>query len=110
MTKSELFWMLAAELQAEDPRVVEGTIMKGRCLRVGKEFLALADFKGGGMVVKLNRKRVEYAIAYEGGLPFGPAGRMFKEWVELPEPDAARWAAVLREAVVLAVARGASTR
>jgi hypothetical protein len=106
MNPSELFWTLAAELQAEDPRVVEGTIMKGRCLRVGKEFLALADFKGGGMVVKLNRLRVEHLIAYEGGLPFAPAGRMFKEWVELPEPDAAQWAAVLREGVKLAAAKG----
>ena len=106
MTNSELFWAIAADLQAQDPRVVEGTLMKGRCLRVGKEFLALADYKGGGMVVKLNRMRVEHMIAYGGGRPFAPAGRMFKEWVELPEPDGERWAEVLREGVALAVGRG----
>jgi len=39
----ELFWHLAAELQRSDPRIEEGTIMNGRCLRVGKEFLALVD-------------------------------------------------------------------
>ena len=32
----ELFWSLARELQDRDPRVVESTIMGGRCLRVGK--------------------------------------------------------------------------
>ena len=52
-----MFWDLAAELQAEDPRVVEGTIMNGRCLRVGKEFLALVDYKGSGLVAKLPRAR-----------------------------------------------------
>lgn len=39
MQAEDLFWQLAEELQAEDPRVVEGTIMNSRCLRVGKEFL-----------------------------------------------------------------------
>jgi hypothetical protein len=29
---------------SEDARVVEGTIMNGRCLRVGEEFLALVDY------------------------------------------------------------------
>jgi hypothetical protein len=38
-----LFWRLAAELQAENPRVQGGTLMNGRCLCVGKEFLALVD-------------------------------------------------------------------
>ena len=46
MKAEELFWRLAAELQAGDPRIAEGTIMNGRCLRVGKEFLALVDYKG----------------------------------------------------------------
>jgi hypothetical protein len=41
VTAEELFWRLAAELQTEDSRIAEGTIMNGRCLRVGKEFLAL---------------------------------------------------------------------
>ena len=39
MKTDALFRELAAELRAEDPRVVEGTIMNGPCLRVGKEFL-----------------------------------------------------------------------
>ena len=51
MSGEDLFWALAAELQDEDPRVVEGTIMNGRCLRVGKEFLAMGGFKDSGLVV-----------------------------------------------------------
>ena len=50
MDTHDLFWTLATELQAKDPRIVEGTIMSGRCLRVDKEFLALVDYKGSGLV------------------------------------------------------------
>jgi hypothetical protein len=38
MTAEKLFWCLAAELSAVDPRIVESTIMNGCCLRVGKGF------------------------------------------------------------------------
>lgn len=102
MTQTEaetLFWRLAADLQAEDERVVEGTIMNGRCLRVGKEFLGLVDFKGSGLVVKLPRARVEELVQSGVGKPFAPAGRVFREWVSIPQPDAARWLALLREGV-----------
>ncbi len=102
---TRLFWELAAELMAQDPRVVEGTIMKARCLRVGNEFLALADFKGSGMVIKLTRERVAEIVLSGGGQPFAPAGRVFKEWVALPEPEAERWRELLREGIVLAAAR-----
>ena len=53
----QLFWRLAGELQKEDPRIVEGTIMNGRCLHVGKEFPALVDYKGSGLVAKLPKER-----------------------------------------------------
>jgi hypothetical protein len=99
MDADALFWELAAELQAEDPRIVEGTIMNGRCLRVGEEFLALADFKGSGMVVKLPRTRVEDLVAAGLGKPFAPAGRVFKEWVSIPDLEPTLWRALLREGV-----------
>lgn len=98
-TATELFWQLAEELQREDSRVVEGTIMNGRCLRVGKEFLALVDYKGSGLVVKLPRPRVDALLASDEGLPFGPAGKVFREWVAIPEVDRARWLELLREGV-----------
>lgn len=99
MSSESLFWELADELQSEDDRVVEGTIMSGRCLRVGKEFLALADFKGSGMVVKLPKARVADLIESGVGLPFAPAGKVFKEWVAIPEPDRTLWRALLDEGV-----------
>jgi hypothetical protein len=92
-----LFWQLAAELQKSDPRVKEGTIMNGRCLRVGKEFLALVDYKGSGLVVKLPRARVAELIESGVGQPFAPAGRVFREWVAVPSPVRALWRTLLRE-------------
>ncbi len=94
---SERFWNLIDELRAEDPRVEEGTIMGGRCARVAGEFLALADHKGSGMVVKLPRERVNDLIEQGVGQPFAPAGRVFGEWVSVTEP--ALWPALLREGV-----------
>lgn len=101
-----LFWGLGAELMAEDASVVEGTIMNGRCLRVGKDFLALVDYKGSGLVVKLTAQRVAELIATGVGQPFAPAGRVFKEWVAVPKADRRRWASLLREGV--AVAKGSA--
>lgn len=95
----KLFWDLAAELAAADPRVAEGTIMGGRCLRVGEEFLALVDFKGSGLVVKLPRARVDELIEDGIGKPFAPAGKVFREWVSVPKADRARWRKLLREGV-----------
>lgn len=95
----DLFWEIAAELQAEDPRIVEGTIMNGRCLRVGKEFLALVDYKGSGLVVKLPKKRVAELIETGKGQAFGPAGRIFSEWLSVPKADRRRWLALLREGI-----------
>ena len=99
MDAHHLFWTLATELQAKDSRVVEGTIMNGRCLRVDKEFLALVDYKGSGLVVKLPRTRVAEMIEQGKGQPFAPAGKVFREWLSVPEPDKRRWRALLAEGV-----------
>jgi hypothetical protein len=95
----KLFWDLAAELQTRDERVVEGTIMQSRCLRVGEEFLALVDYKGSGLVVKLPRTRVAELIEAGTGKAFAPAGRVFREWVSVPTPDRRTWRALLEEGV-----------
>ena len=99
MDDNDLFWKLAAKLQTEDPRIVEGTIMNDRCLRVGQEFLALVDFKGSGLVVKLPKARVAELIETGVGQSFAPAGRVFKEWLSLPKRDRRRWLALLREGI-----------
>ena len=80
---ARLFWELAAELTAADPDVAEGTIMNGRCLRVGREFLALVDYKGSGLVVKLSKDRVAELVGSGAGQAFAPAGRVFKEWLSV---------------------------
>ncbi len=98
-TDADVFWELIDELQVEDPRVEEGTIMGGRCARVAGEFLALVDFKGSGLVVKLPRERVRELIDRGVGVPFAPAGKLFKEWVAVPERDRRRWRSLLREGV-----------
>lgn len=103
MTAEELFWQLATDLMATEPRVVQGTIMNSRCLRVGKEFLALVDYKGSGLVVKLPKDRVQQVILKGHGRPFGPAGKVFKEWLSVPVPDKRRWRALLKEGVAFAL-------
>ncbi len=100
MTPDELFWEIAAELHGEDPRVVEGTIMGSKCLRVGKEFLALVDYKGSGLVVKLPKPRVQELIEAKKGKPFGPGAKIFKEWLSVPEQDRVVWGDLLREGIV----------
>lgn len=99
MSAEELFWELAEVLQGEDTRVVEGTMMGGRCLRVGKEFLALVGFKDAGLVVKLPAARVAELIEEGVGASFAPAGKVFKEWVSIAEPDRELWSYLLRQGV-----------
>lgn len=45
---AELFWTLAADRIAADPRVAEGTLMGGRCLRADDEFVGMPDYEGHG--------------------------------------------------------------
>jgi hypothetical protein len=96
-----MFWDLAAELMSAHPNVVEGTIMNGRCLRVGEEFLALVDYRDSGLVVKLSKARVAQLVASGVGRPFAPAGRVFREWVSVPELDRRCWRSLLLEGVAL---------
>lgn len=95
----KLFWELAAEIGATEPRLVEGTIMNSRCLRVDDEFLALVDYKGSGLVVKLPKTRVAELIDSGVGQPFGPGGRAFSEWVSIPKVGRQRWRSLLREGI-----------
>ncbi len=99
MSAETLFWQVASTLQELDSRVVEGTIMNARCLRVGKEFLALVDYKGSGLVVKLPRDRVAALVAEGLGNPFGPGKKIFKEWLSVPTMDRARWLKLLEEGI-----------
>ena len=97
MSGEEHFWKLAGELQERDRRIVVGQIMSSRCLRVGKEFLALYDTKQAGMVVKLPRERVEALLEAGKGKAFAPAGRVFREWVLVGDATRRQWRRLLRE-------------
>jgi len=99
-TDQDVFWELIDELRAADPRVEEGTIMGGRCARVAGEFLALVDFKGSGLVVKLPKTRVDELVAQGRGRPFAPAGKVFRRWISVPERNRRVWRALLEEGIV----------
>ncbi len=92
----ELFWDLAAELIADD-RASEGELMRSRCLRVNGEFLAMAEYRTGDLVVKLPRGRVDDLVGSGVGLAFAPANKVFREWVQVPGRDEALWRSLIDE-------------
>jgi hypothetical protein len=96
---SALFWDLVTELQGIDGRVHEGTIMGGSCARVSGEFLAMPNFRGPGLVVKLPAARVNELIEVGTGASFAPAGKVFREWVLIEALDEAAWRKLLLEGV-----------
>lgn len=101
MTASEdvddaLFWDVAQPLMAAG-KAEEGELMRSRCIRVGKEFLAMPEYRTGDLVVKLPRGRVDELIEAGQGLAFAPAKKVFREWVQVPERDEALWTALLDE-------------
>ncbi|MEM8923915.1 MAG: hypothetical protein AAGD35_10475 [Actinomycetota bacterium] len=96
---SDDFWDVAGPLQAEG-LIEEGTIMGGPCVRTAAgEFVAMPNFKGPGLVVKLPKARVADLIDEGGGQPFAPAGKVFSEWVLIEAHDEEQWTSLLRESV-----------
>ena len=96
---STRFWDLAGAHLASGA-CDEGTMMGNPCLRAKGAFVAMYWEKGGGMIVKLDAKAVRRHIADGRGQAFVPNGRVFKEWLAVP--DASEWGAVLAEALKLA--------
>jgi len=93
-----LFRELAEPLLAAG-EVEEGTIMGFPCLRTtGGAFLAMAEHTSGDLIVKLPAGRVDELVDEGTGLPFAPAGRRFREWVQVPGRDEELWQALLDEA------------
>lgn len=91
------FWDLAREMLAREG-VSDGTMMGFPCLRVRGAFFASCDHRTGDLIVKLPRDRVGALIEAGEGRPFAPAGRVFKEWLLIPDRDERRWGALLEEA------------
>jgi len=93
----ERFWTLAEEFLAQ-LGVTRSTMMGLPCLRVDAKFFASLDPKTGCLVVKLPQTEVQEALASSEGLPFAPAGRVFREWVAIPAEHHARWRGYLGRA------------
>jgi hypothetical protein len=99
----EQFWELA-EPHLASGRLIEGTMMGHQCLRTAATngFVATVTRRSGNVVVKLPKARVAELIQQGVGEPFAPAGKVFREWVELLSVDEATWATLLAESISFA--------
>lgn len=95
--KEVLFWKLA-DAMIDAGQATRGTMMGFPCLRAGGKFFASVERATGNLIVKLPEVRVGELIDEGIGKPFAPAGRTFREWVSLDEPDEEGWSARLAEA------------
>ncbi|MDY7091268.1 MAG: hypothetical protein SYR96_40095, partial [Actinomycetota bacterium] len=82
----QLFWELVEPLYA-DPAVQRSTMMGLPCVRLDGRFFASLDRRTGALLVKLPADRVAQLITAGDGEAFAPAGRVFREWVAVPQPD-----------------------
>jgi hypothetical protein len=97
MTGEELFWDLVEPMYT-DPAVHRSTMMGLPCVRLDGRFFASLDRRTHALLVKLPTTRVGQLIADGVGEPFAPAGRVFREWVAVRQPDRERWQRLLTEA------------
>ncbi|HZB41440.1 MAG TPA: TfoX/Sxy family protein [Ilumatobacter sp.] len=81
-----------------DPAVGRSTMMGYPCVRRAGRFFAAFDPHAEALVVKLPRERVVKLIADGTGEPFAPNGRVFREWVTIPDPDPNAWEQLLADA------------
>jgi hypothetical protein len=93
----ELFWELV-EPMLTDPAITRSTMMGLPCVRRDGRFFACLDRRGQALIVKLPRPRVTRLVQDGIGRPFAPAGKVFREWVALPDPDERLWQDLLAEA------------
>ena len=94
---ADLFWAFSAAAHAHDD-VATGTMMGFPCLRIRGAFFASRDHRSGELIVKLPRERVEQLIEAGTGKPFAPAGRTFREWIQIDDRDEDRWGELIEEA------------
>ena len=87
MGPDDIFWKLVEEF-CEDQEVEDSTMMGHDCLRVNGEFFGMINGQGH-LVVKLPAERVNELVASGAGENVAPSGRVFREWVAIPEPDEA---------------------
>ena len=81
-----------------DPAIGRSTMMGYPCVRRAGRFFASFDTRAGALVVKLPRGRVAELLAEGLGEPFAPNGRVFREWVTIPDVEPKVWEQLLAEA------------
>lgn len=79
---SDRFWDEVAPLQAAG-RIEEGTMFGFRCVRAGEAFVAMPRLESDRMVIELPAVRVSHLFASGVGAPVAPAGKVFRERVEI---------------------------
>lgn len=92
------FWGIADEFIMTG-QVEEGTMMGHHCLRStsGGGFVATVERGTGNLVVKLSKETVAELVESGEGLPFAPAGKVFREWVAIP--DQKRWVELVKASI-----------
>ena len=98
MSENDIFFWEMAESFLIDKSITKSTMMGFPCLRVNGDFFASVDRKSGDLIVKLPANQVLDLIETEVGKPFAPNGRRFKEWVAIPNRDAALWQQLINDA------------
>jgi hypothetical protein len=94
--RESLFWKLAEDLST-NPAVTHSTMMGFPCLRINGGFFACVERSTGNLIVKLSADRVTELVASDVGTPFAPNGKVFREWVVLPNRDYDEWAGFVAE-------------
>jgi len=103
------FSTLSADFVAQG-LATRGTMMGHPCLRANRRstsvngaFFASGGHAGDALVVKLPAARVQEEIAAGRGIPFAPAGKPFKQWLEVTDPSARAARELLFEALEFVV-------
>ena len=99
--KQDLLWQVAEPLLAKGT-VSRGTMMGQPCLLFDGDFVAMADFRTGDLIVKLAENRVSELIETGDAERFAPAGRVFRQWAQVVVVDPELWMDLLNEAVAFA--------
>ena len=81
-----------------DARATRGTMMGFPCLRRDGAFFASLEPVSNALIVKLPSDRVAALIHIGTGEPFAPNGRVFREWIAIPQPRRNTWTKLLEEA------------
>ena len=68
------------------------------CLRSQGEFFATADHRSGNLIVKLPAQRVQQLINKGSGVAFAPAGKTFREWIQIEQRNPQIWKTLMNEA------------